>query len=83
MNITAPLKVTKAEFYEFVQAQAEGRFEWERGRIVQQMTGGTFDHTQIAQRIRDCLRPGARPLRLHPLLRHCVAKARPVMMIDA
>ena len=55
MNITAPLKITKAEFYEFVQSQAEGRFEWERGRIVQQMTGGTFDHTQIAQRIRDCL----------------------------
>jgi Uma2 family endonuclease len=55
MNITAPLKVTKQQFYEFVQQQAEGRFEWERGRIVQQMTGGTFDHTQIAQRIRDCL----------------------------
>ena len=47
MNITAPLKVTKAEFY---QAQGEGRFEWERGRIVQQMTGGAFDHAQIVGR---------------------------------
>ena len=55
MNITAPLKVTKAEFYEFVQAQAEGRFEWERGRIVQQMTGGTFDHSKLPLRFRDVL----------------------------
>lgn len=55
MNITAPLKVTKAEFYEFVQAQAEGRFEWERGRIVQQMTGGTLDHSKLPLRFRDAL----------------------------
>ena len=50
MNVATPLKVTKAEFYEFVQQQAEGRFEWERGRIVKDMTGGTFDHIRIAQR---------------------------------
>lgn len=55
MNITAPLNVTKAEFYEFVQAQGEGRFEWERGRIVQQMTGGTFDHSRLPLRFRDVL----------------------------
>lgn len=49
MTISAPLKVSKAEFFEFVQTQ-EGRFEWEQGRIVQQMTGGTFDHSDLVQR---------------------------------
>jgi Uma2 family endonuclease len=50
MSARAYLKVDKATFFEFVASQAEGRFEYEEGRIVQQMTGGTFAHMRIAQR---------------------------------
>jgi len=50
MNVSAYLKVDKAAFFKFVASQAEGRFEFEEGRIVQQMTGGTFDHMRIVQR---------------------------------
>ena len=50
MNAHTFLKVDKATFYGFVQAQAEGRYEYVRGRIMQQMTGGTFKHAQIAKR---------------------------------
>jgi Uma2 family endonuclease len=50
MNVSAYLKVDKAAFFKFVASQAEGRFEYEEGRIVQQMTGGTFAHSLISQR---------------------------------
>jgi len=51
MNVSAYLKVDKAAFFDFVSRQAEGRFEYEEGRIVQQMTGGTRRHAVIAQRL--------------------------------
>ena len=47
MNANAGIKVDKATFYRFIERQAEGRFEYDRGHIVQHMTGGTFDHSQI------------------------------------
>jgi Uma2 family endonuclease len=50
MNVSAHLKVDKATFFRFVAAQAEGRYEYDRGRIVQQMTGGTFAHSLLSQR---------------------------------
>ena len=50
MNVSAYLKVDKAAFFKFVASQAEGRFEFEEGRIVQQMSGGTFAHSLISQR---------------------------------
>lgn len=50
MNVRAHIPVDKAAFYEFVRAQAEGRFEYDRGLIVQQMTAGTGRHSAIAQR---------------------------------
>jgi Uma2 family endonuclease len=50
VNVSAHIKVDKAAFFRFVAAQAEGRFEYDRGRIVQQMTGGTLAHSLIAQR---------------------------------
>ena len=50
MNVSAYLKVDKAAFFKFVASQAEGRFEYEEGRIVQQMSGGTFAHMRIVQR---------------------------------
>jgi Uma2 family endonuclease len=50
VNISAHIKVDKAAFFRFVAAQAEGRYEYDRGRIVQQMTGGTLAHSLISQR---------------------------------
>ncbi len=44
-------KVDKETFYRFVATRREGRYEYLRGRIVQQMTGGTRDHGQVARRI--------------------------------
>jgi Uma2 family endonuclease len=44
-------KVDKATFFEFVQRQPEQfRYEYVRGRIMQQMAGGTRRHAQIAAR---------------------------------
>jgi Uma2 family endonuclease len=50
VNVRAHIKVDKAAFFRFVVAQAEGRFEYDRGQIVQQMTGGTLAHSLITQR---------------------------------
>jgi Uma2 family endonuclease len=51
MNASAFLRIDKAAFYAFVERQTEGRYEFVRGRIVQQMTGGTRDHGLVARRI--------------------------------
>jgi Uma2 family endonuclease len=50
MNVRAHIKVDKDAFFRFTGQQAEGHFEYEEGRIVQQMTGGTRRHAAIAQR---------------------------------
>jgi Uma2 family endonuclease len=50
VNVRAHIKVDKGAFFRFIEQQAEGRFEYEEGRIVQQMTGGTRRHAAIAQR---------------------------------
>jgi Uma2 family endonuclease len=50
VNVSSHIKVDKATFFRFVTSQAEGRFEYDRGRIVQQMTGGTLAHSLISQR---------------------------------
>jgi Uma2 family endonuclease len=50
VNVSAHIKVDKATFFRFVASQAEGRFEYDRGRIVQQMTGGTLAHSLVSQR---------------------------------
>ncbi|MGE3917333.1 MAG: Uma2 family endonuclease [Hyphomicrobiaceae bacterium] len=44
-------KVDKETFLRFAAAHAEQRYEFVRGRIVQQMTGGTKDHGQVARRL--------------------------------
>jgi Uma2 family endonuclease len=41
-------KVDKDTFYRFMAERREQRYEYVRGRIVQQMTGGTRDHGRIA-----------------------------------
>ena len=44
-------KVDKETFLRFAAEHAEERYEYVRGRIVQQMTGGTRDHGGVARRI--------------------------------
>ena len=44
-------KVDKNTFLRFAEAHAEQRCEYVRGRIVQQMTGGTKRHGTLARRI--------------------------------
>jgi Uma2 family endonuclease len=53
MNANAFIKVDKATFYRFVEHNPDGRYEYVRGRIMQQMTGGTKRHMVIAGRITD------------------------------
>lgn len=43
-------KVDKAAFLHFAAEHAGERYEFGRGRIVQQITGGTHDHGPIARR---------------------------------
>jgi Uma2 family endonuclease len=50
MSAKAFIKVDKPTFLKFVAANDEGRYEFEQGRIVQQMTGGTQRHGRIAGR---------------------------------
>lgn len=50
MSAKAFIKVDKPAFLKFVAANDEGRYEFEQGRIVQQMTGGTQRHGRIAGR---------------------------------
>jgi hypothetical protein len=42
-------KVDKRTFLRFAAGQAGERYEYVRGRIVQQMTGGTRDHGGVDQ----------------------------------
>jgi Uma2 family endonuclease len=50
MNARVFIPVDKDAFYRFIATEPEGRYEFERGRIVQQMTGGTLRHGRIAAR---------------------------------
>lgn len=49
MNVFSP--VSKAEFLRFISTRRDERYEFEGGLIVQQMTGGTRRHGEIALRI--------------------------------
>ncbi len=49
--MNAFVKVDKETFYRFMATRREGRYEYVRGRIVQQMTSRTRDHGQAARRI--------------------------------
>ena len=51
MNANAFVKVDKATFYRFiVNAPENERYEFVRGRIMQQQQGGTLRHAQIGKR---------------------------------
>jgi Uma2 family endonuclease len=50
-------KVDVETFLKFAAEHPEQRFELERGRIVQQMTGGTKKHGLVTLRLRDLLVP--------------------------
>ena len=49
MNTFARIDVET--FFRFAAEHPEQRYELERGLIVQQMTGGTFNHGRVARRI--------------------------------
>ena len=49
--MSAFAKIDKATFFRFAADHPEQRYELERGRIVQQMTGGTKRHGLVARRI--------------------------------
>ena len=56
-------KVDKATFFRFVQQQPEQfRYEYVRGRIMQQMAGGTRRHARIAARFIDAFSKRLDPL---------------------
>jgi Uma2 family endonuclease len=55
MNQIARFKVDKRTFYEFVAKHDDERFEYEDGFIVQQMTGGTLDHSRITANFVACV----------------------------
>lgn len=44
-------RIDKDAFFRFVASRPQERYEYVRGRIVQQMTGGTRNHGGIARRI--------------------------------
>jgi Uma2 family endonuclease len=46
MNAPLDLRMDNATFLQWVQGR-EGRFELERGRVVQQMTGGSLGHAML------------------------------------
>lgn len=56
MNASAFVKVDKATFFTFVERQGEGRYEYVRGRIMQQQQGGTRRHARIADALHQHLR---------------------------
>lgn len=47
MNSPTFLRVDKATFYKFISGPHEGRYEYQRGYIVQQMPGATVSHARI------------------------------------
>ena len=51
MNARVFMPVDKAAFDRFLAKRAEGRFEFVRGRIVEQVTEGTHQHFRLAKRI--------------------------------
>ena len=55
MNLRVFLPVTKQDFYRFIAREPEGRYEFEGGRIVQQMPGATRTHQRLAKRIESLL----------------------------
>jgi Uma2 family endonuclease len=56
MNATSFSKVDKAAFYRYIEGRRDGRYELDRGYIVQQMTGGTLRHSRVTDRIKDLVK---------------------------
>ncbi|MDX2155402.1 MAG: Uma2 family endonuclease [Hyphomicrobiaceae bacterium] len=82
MNQNAFIKVGKTTFYDFVARHDDQRFEYEDGRIVQQMTGGTRKHGRLALRFYDQLRSSLDRDRFEILLDRGVETATTVRYPD-
>lgn len=63
MNVQTFARVDKATFYRFVERHPDGRYEYVRGRIMQQMTGGTLKHSQVSKRFLRTLDNSVDPVR--------------------
>lgn len=50
MTASAFIKIDKAAFYTLLSTGPDGRFEFVRGRIMQQQPGGTLKHARIGTR---------------------------------
>lgn len=55
MNADAFVKISKASYFRIAAARPEERLEFVRGRLMQQMTGGTRGHSRIADRFAEAL----------------------------
>ena len=82
MNARVFIPVDKATFYRFIAREPEERYEFERGRIVQQMAGGTRNHFKIAGRIRTLLEQQLDPAKWEALHERGVETADSVRFAD-
>ena len=82
MNARVFIPVDKATFYRFIAREPEERYEFERGRIVQQMAGGTRNHFKIAGRIRTLLVQQLDPAKWEALHERGVETADSVRFAD-
>lgn len=67
MNSPTFLRVDKATFYKFISGPHAGRYEYDRGYIVQQMPGATRAHQRLARRALDLISQAFDPLKLEAL----------------
>lgn len=67
MNSPTFLRVDKATFYKFISGPHEGRYEYDKGLIVQQMPGATRSHQRLGRRMLDLVSKALDPLKLEVL----------------
>ena len=82
MNSPTFLKVDKATFYKFISGPHEGRYEYEKGFIVQQMMGGTYAHHMLGARVVRLLGRGLDPEKYDVLFEYGVETVETVRYPD-
>jgi Uma2 family endonuclease len=82
MNSPTFLRVDKATFYKFISGPHEGRYEYEKGFIVQQMPGGTLAHHRIGAKAVRMLGALLDPVRYDVLFEYGVETAGTVRFPD-
>lgn len=82
MNSPTFLRVDKATFYKFISGPHEGRYEYEKGFIVQQMPGATFAHHRISARAVKALAQSVDPTKYEVLFEYGIETADTVRFPD-